>query len=348
MLQRIIATAAAGAALAVMFYRLFKVRLPSTLAGDIAALDCRGRPFAPVMPTRLELNAGATSEGGMLRVGPIVIQRASFKALWIRVGSLRQPAPASALLEGVVREALASQTALKPMKAALYVAICEDCLGSGSVVDVGMLCSCGFVFHHYRPSEHPATGGEWVYVADLAKMVPHYATSVEGATGVVFSPDELSVLAVWERGGWNTPGGAIDLGEMKVDGLKREIREEVGVTLDDAFPPVYLGGYQMSRARDGTINDNFSAFAVRAASEQTHLDNKEIHCAFWLRWRVLLDEWVAAGRPSIQKNVALTSAELPVDKKLVSINLLRWLDTYRSSKGMVCKITPGKEVKIGA
>ena len=119
---------------------------------------------------------------------------------------------------------------------------------------------------------------------DLDDVVPVYATSIEGATGIILSPAADKVLAVWERGGWSTPGGSVDSGEMKTEALEREIREEVGVKLNAAVPPIYLGGYQVAKARDDRVNDNFAAFAVRAHSEYLEVDQKEIEKAMWLPW----------------------------------------------------------------
>jgi len=343
----LIAAAAGGAIAAIVYYKLISKRgVPVSIVDDIAMLECKGRPFAPPTPTAAQLIAGETDAGGILRVGSLVLQRAQFKALWIRIGCQQMRSPAPALLAGVVQSAIQVQSKVKPVKAAVYVGISEGCLAAGDAVDLDILYSAGFVFHHYRPGE-AAVAGEYVYVADLAKMVPCYATSIEGATGVVLSPDERNVLVVWERGGWNTPGGAIDQGEMKVDGLKREIREEVGVTIDENVAPYYLGGYQAARARDNRINDNFSVFAVRAASDHFEIDNKEIHDARWMPWRTLLDAWIAAGKPAADRNVELSSSVLPEGKKLVGRNLLRWLEVYKTDKGMTCKITPGKECKIG-
>ena len=164
--------------------------------------------------------------------------------------------------------AVEEQNELKPRKAAVYIGMHESCL-SGAAIDFDFLHKEGFFFHHYRPSPDPAAEplGELVYVADLDDVVPVYATSIEGATGIILSPDADKVLAVWERGGWSTPGGAVNQGEMKIDALHREIREEVGLEVDAEVQPIYLGGYQQSNARDGGINDNFSAFLVRTTEE---------------------------------------------------------------------------------
>jgi len=47
------------------------------------------------------------------------------------------------------------------------------------------------------------------------------------------------------------------------------------------------------------------------------------------------------------KNVALESSVLPEDKRTVSMNLLCFLERYQDGKGIPCKVTPGKECKIG-
>ena len=264
-------------------------------------------------------------------------------ALWIRVGCDSRVPPAS-LLHNAVDAAVRVQSA-KPK--AVFVVVSESCLVRGDQVNLGWLKSQhGFCYHHFRPAEGATATGEFVYLADFGGMTPAYATSIEGVTGVVFSPDEGMVLGVWERGGWNCPGGAVDEGEMKIDALARECSEEVNIILDRKFHPVYLGGWQKGRARHGRINDNFSAFAVRATSLQFQADEKEISTAMWLPWNELLDEWRAAGKPTREKNVPLTHAALPRDKKLVSRNLLTWLDHYSQGRGMACTVS-SSEVKIG-
>lgn len=61
-----------------------------------------------------------------------------------------------------------------------------------------------------------------------------------------------------------------------MDALARECFEEVGITIDFDFHPLYLGGYQRNNARDRRINDNYSAFVVRAASKTFKVDEVEV------------------------------------------------------------------------
>ena len=50
---------------------------------------------------------------------------------------------------------------------------------------------------------------------------------------------------------YDPPGhtGAVDPAESKITALRRELREEVSAELDADFLPVYLGGWQIARAR---------------------------------------------------------------------------------------------------
>lgn len=339
--------ATALAAYVIQRYLLTRQVLSHTLSAEaLKELKCEGRgPFAPVRPTAETLAAGKTQDGPVLRVGPIVLQRAQFNALWVRIGVAGLPVAPAGLLRHVIDAAIKAQSS--PSKAAVYVAISDSCLESSEPVDLSYLRERGFFFHHYRPASSSAEYGESVHVCDIAKMVPSYATSIEGATGVVFSPDEKQVLCVWERGGWNTPGGAVDEGEDKWTALSRECHEEVGIKLDAAFAPVYLGGWQKGRARDGRINDNFSVFAVRAASSDFKIDNKEIAEAMWLPWKALLDEWVEAGKPKTDRFVPLKHASLPQNRGVVSKKMLQWLDMYHNGKGMTCKLDGKGELTIG-
>ena len=338
-----------GATLAVVaIYQYLKLRassLPATFVDKVKMLSHDKDSFAPEMPSAKLCDPSATAYS--VRVGPLVVQPAKFNALWLRIGSLDQPSPDSKLLQRVVTALLEVQSSRKH-KAAVYVAVSERCLQKGQPVDLEWLASVGFKYHHHRQACGTPGRCELVYVADLAKMVPEYATGIEGSTALVLSPDGQKILSVWERGGWNTPGGAVDEGECKIEALKREVREEVGAIVDDNFSPVYLGGYQLARARDDRINDNFSAFLVKATSTDFQVDGKEIHEARWLPWKELHDAWVNAQRPTSGRVVELTARCLPEGKTKVSTNLLKWLGTYHDGSGMPCKVDSKKgKVTIG-
>ncbi len=65
------------------------------------------------------------------------------------------------------------------------------------------------------------------------------------AAGVVYREDGKILLIRSARRGWEFPGGVVEQGESILDGLKREILEESGVTAE----PVYLTGIYQNVAR---------------------------------------------------------------------------------------------------
>ena len=186
--------------------------------------------------------------------------------------------------------------------AAVYIAVSELCL---QAVDYTWLADNGFQFHHFRPAGHNMTisdeevddpkralrqTAEFVYYCwpcQSKDLVPGWATSIEGSKGLCLSPDESELVLVWERGAWNTPGGAVDSKEDKLTTVEREIKEELGLELDPSFKPVYVGGYNKACARDNLINDNFSVFVVKATGTDVTIDQAEITEARWFTWSEL-------------------------------------------------------------
>ena len=139
--------------------------------------------------------------------------------------------------------------------AAIYVAVSEP---SMQAIDFTWLTAQGFVFHHYRAPGHgdDAEGGgasEFVYycwptgTGSADDMVPVYATSIEGVSGVLLSgATEEKVLLVWERGSWSTPAGAVNAGESKIDAIAREVRYQLFAAAAAASTSTYCNCWAAS------------------------------------------------------------------------------------------------------
>ncbi len=76
------------------------------------------------------------------------------------------------------------------------------------------------------------------------KKLPAHFIAV---SGLVCKGDKV-LLIKSERRGWEFPGGVIEQGEAILDGLKREIFEETGIT---ARPVSFVGIYQNLSAKKG-------------------------------------------------------------------------------------------------
>lgn len=64
--------------------------------------------------------------------------------------------------------------------------------------------------------------------------------------------------------GWQLPGGGVEVGELLIEALARELSEEGNIELDPATPPVLFGMYFNSRA---SRRDHVALFVVRAFSQ---------------------------------------------------------------------------------
>ena len=73
------------------------------------------------------------------------------------------------------------------------------------------------------------------YVSDLRKFVGHAPLMAPAALAIIYDEKKRAIL--FERrtdnGLWCVPGGALELGEDFVDGLRREVKEETGLDIED-------------------------------------------------------------------------------------------------------------------
>merc|ERR1712224_788797 len=136
------------------------------------------------------------------------------------------------------------------------------------------------------------------------------------------------------------PAGSVGTGECNWEALKRELWEEVHVQIDDRQDIFYLGGYSEARARDDLCNDNFSAFAVVAKSEDFEPDKKEIFEARWFEWRVLLKQWMDNGLP-MDKRVML-DLSLGEQRNVVQLSTLRGLMCWEKKRALKVKLDEKK------
>ena len=112
-------------------------------------------------------------------------------------------------------------------------------------------------------------------VADLRRTI---------AVGLVWNPrrDLLLCRMPADRGvfpgQWGLPGGGLEAGEHMVCGLRRELREELGIEIDDIEPAFFKDGQHEKIFADGTQRSVYMIFLV-------------FHCTVTSDWIRLNDEF---------------------------------------------------------
>lgn len=198
----------------------------------------------------------------------------------------------------------------------IFVSIHESVL----MMFFDMMLNDEFKFHHYL-------NGEYTYYSwnnkKIEDKIPEMASSSEGGATMILSTDMQSVLLVFEYEKWKLVTGGVKSGDTILETCIREAKEEVDVDADLSFSPLYLGGWNIKKAKYNEINDNLSCFTIRATSDNFKVDGVEITLAKWFPIEYLL---------TINTNVEITanthSFAIEHDGTRFSYVMLKWLKNY--------------------
>lgn len=75
------------------------------------------------------------------------------------------------------------------------------------------------------------------YIRTLRGMIGHTKIIIPGVRALIFNPrGEVLLQKQTVFGSWSLPHGCVDVGESVLDALKREVKEETGLSVIDAVP----------------------------------------------------------------------------------------------------------------
>jgi len=92
-----------------------------------------------------------------------------------------------------------------------------------------------------------------------------------GVRAIIVDAESVLLIRHSYVPGWHLPGGGVDKGETLVEAMRREVREEVGLTVEAAVQP--LGMY--ARFRSGA-SDHVAVFVAERWSGTPKADGFEI------------------------------------------------------------------------
>mmetsp|Transcript_100656 Transcript_100656/g.323167 ORF Transcript_100656/g.323167 Transcript_100656/m.323167 type:complete len:337 (-) Transcript_100656:64-1074(-) len=219
---------------------------------------------------------------------------------------------------------------------AVYVGVPDDHPQCGSIVSA--LRAKGYQFHHFWDGngDQGAAVGELIYYRWTGKgpdTVPNYYTALEGVGCLVLSPERDAVLLVWEYGHWKMITGNVDSGESMTETSRREIREEVGLEVEDSMR--LIGGWSAAKSRDNCINNVFCVFAVTAKSRSATVDGVEIVEAKWFPISALPTKMDEANARQVEGQPYGMEWDVGVPgRNIVSRAAAILLDVYRQGRGL--------------
>ncbi len=127
--------------------------------------------------------------------------------------------------------------------------------------------------------------------------IPHLKTKIGEYALIVNSKQEVLMVQLHEPAQWHFPGGRLDEGEASIEGLLREIREEVGLTVTDIYP-VYTTIF--------TDENKYGVFFVAQVVEPCNVKLSDEHQNYcWVSSQNIdqIDFWQPFYRELIEKHV---------------------------------------------
>ena len=117
-------------------------------------------------------------------------------------------------------------------------------------------------------------------------------------TGILKDNDEFLVVKRSENddlypGAWEFPGGHLEAGETLKEGLKRELREEIGY--DKEINPIITHYYdEVKTKNDELIHDLEIDFIINVSKSDINVKLSDEHCDYkWVKKDSdLLDEYI--------------------------------------------------------
>jgi len=270
---------------------------------------------------------------GQVPSTPVLLQGGPFKSRWLRVYD-------EARVDDVM-EALTQ--AEEGAKTAVYVGVPDDHTLCGGIV--AALRTRGFRFHHFHEEGPGSPAGELIYYRWAGAgqdMVPSYATALEGIGVIVLSPERDAVLLAWEYGNWKMVTGNVDAGESMVETVRREVREEVGLEVEEEM--ILLGGWQAARSRDKSVNNIFCVFAATAKSREAKVDGVEVTDARWFPLASLPTLQELSQAAKVPNKPFSMDWDLGVpERNYLSLAIPRFLNVQHQGRGLKVRSHLGRD-----
>lgn len=173
---------------------------------------------------------------------------------------------------------------------------------------------------------------KWLF-ADVEDKVHPFATSTSGATTMILSPDEQSILLVYEQDMWKPVTGADHFKELSLNTALREAEEEVGIQRDLSFEPKVIGFWNIGGRCGGRINNVMTCYIIKALTTELKLDEFEVTLAKWFKIDELKEPMkLAKNKENVLGKQIFWSYVTDQNREKFGYPYMLWLDNYLSGR----------------
>ena len=150
---------------------------------------------------------------------------------------------------------------------------------------------------------------------------------------MILSPDEQSVLFIYEMEMWKPVTGADHFKEISLNTALREAEEEVGIKIDSSFDPKVIGFWNIGGRCGGKINNVMTCYIVKALTTELKLDNFEVTLAKWFKIDYLKESIkMAKNKENLSGKHIFWSSVTDSNGEKFGYPYMLWLDNYLNNR----------------
>ncbi len=121
------------------------------------------------------------------------------------------------------------------------------------------------------------------YIKDIRQKIGHAPIFCPGSGAIIYQNEKVLLQKRADNGKWSIHGGAVELGETYLQGLERELKEEINVKpINPQLMGIYTGkNFYFEYPNGDKIYDSLCVFLVEKYEGNLQMDNDEVADLQW-------------------------------------------------------------------
>ena len=121
------------------------------------------------------------------------------------------------------------------------------------------------------------------YIKDIRQKIGHAPIFCPGSGAIIYQNEKVLLQKRADNGKWSIHGGAVELGETYLQGLERELKEEINVKpINPQLMGIYTGkNFYFEYPNGDKIYDSLCVFLVEKYEGNLQMDNDDVADLQW-------------------------------------------------------------------